>query len=137
MPTASELAAEIENDPQGLGYTGDNATDAGILNEVRSSIQLNRTSIPMGEIYGEVVWDPEWLGLSAIKREAFRQITSTASLDVTSQNIRDAMVEIFGAGSDTISNLQAILTRDASRAEELFGHGTHVSPSEVAEARRL
>lgn len=134
------LKTELATDPEGLGYENglnddSDAKDAELLNQPRPTIQVNRTAIPMGEVYGEVDWDDEWVNLTDVKRAAFRQITSTDSLNVSSQHIRDAFVTIFGSGSATLANLQAILTRDGSRLEELFGAGSRVTPSEVAKAR--
>lgn len=137
MVDLAELKTELDTDPTGLGYTGSDGGDAELLNEPRASIQLNRATIPMGEIYGQIDWDDEYLALGDAQKTVFRTITSTVSLDVRSQHIRDAFVAIFGGGSATIANLQAILTRDGSRAEELWGHGETVTPSQVADARRL
>lgn len=136
MIDLTELLTELTGDPEALGYTGDDVEDAATLNEVQAAIQLNRESIPMGEVYGKIVW-ADFIALSADRREAFRIITSTPDLDVRSQNIRDAFVAIFGGGSATLTNLQGILKRPASRAEELWGAGAYVTPSLCADARRL
>lgn len=138
MVDLQALADELTSNPLGLGYTGDDAADAGLLNDPGASGEtVRRSAIPMGEIYGQIDWDGEYLAMTPEKREAFQVITSTEYLDVTSQHIRDAFVAIFGAGSTTLGGLQSILDRDASRAEILFGVGVRVSPSHVADARRL
>ena len=128
------LHDELVNDPSGRGYTGDARTDEAILNDVRASIQLNRTAIPMGEIYGAVDWIADWLPLEDPKKAAFRQITSTEYLDVRSPTIHAAFAEIF-SGTDTLTALQAILTEAASRSAELWGRP--VTAAEIDDARAL
>jgi len=49
--------------------------------------------------------------------------------------VKQELGAIFPAGSQTRTNLIALLKRDGSRADEL-GLG-HVTPSHVADARRL
>lgn len=132
------LRDELAADPQGLGYTGSDVDDAARLNERGASGEtLLRKSIPMGEIYAQVEWTTEWADLTGVFREGFRQITSTETLDASSPRIRAALEAIFGTGSNTWANLAAIATRDATRAEILFGHGVRVTPSHCADARRL
>lgn len=131
------LKNELESDPQGLGYTGSDVGDADLLNERGASGEtVLRQAIPMGEVYAQVEWISEWLALTDVEREGFRQLTSTDTLDASSPRIRAALEAIFGAGSDTWSNLAAIATRPASRAEVLFGNGVRVTPSDAADARR-
>jgi len=137
MIVLSELKTELETDPAVLGYTGDDATDAAILNVKRASIQLERDAIPTYEVLGQVDWDGEWAALTDAQRHAFGIMTSTESIDARSQNIRDAFLFIFGAPSNTITALQGIITRDGSRGEELWGIHTVVTPSHCADARRL
>lgn len=132
------LLNELTLDPAALGYTGSDVDDAALLNEVGASGEtVLRQSIPMGEVYAQVEWTTEWLGLEAVRREGFRQVTSTETLDASSPRIRDALEAIFGSGSATWGNLAAIASRDASRAEILFGHGAKVTPSDCANARRV
>ena len=128
------LRDELDADPSGLGFTGDARTDEAILNDIRASIQLNRTAIPMGEIFGAVNWITDWLPLGDPQKAAFRQITSTDFLDVTSANIRTAFSEIFKT-TDTLIALQALLTESASRAVELWGQS--VTAAQVDDARAL
>lgn len=134
----SELKTELTTDPEAIGYdgAGDDAGDAALLNEIQASIQLNRSAIPMNEIYGAVDWIADWNGLSDAFKAAFQQITSTDVLDVTSPRIRSAFSTIFAA-TDTLTRLQGLLTQDGSRAEELWGEGARVTPSDVADARRI
>lgn len=129
------LRAELDLNPSSI-YSGDPRADEAAINLVRSQIQLHRNSIPMREVYAQVVW-ADFAALTEPKRTTFQIITSTDALDVTSANIRDAFVAIFGAGSTTLTNLQAILTRSASRAEQLWGDGVKVTAAQIADAREM
>ena len=136
MVNLTELKAEITTDPGVLGYTGDDAGDADILNQKRTSVQLNRSAIPMNEIYGAIDWIVDWNPLSEAFKAAFRQITTTTVLDVTSPRIRSAFSTIF-SGTGSLTRLQGLLTQDGSRAEELWGDGVVVTTSDIANARRI
>lgn len=142
MPTPSELAAEIEDDPQGLGYkeaNGDWKADdviADLMNDPSVySAQVWRTSVPMSDIYGAVDWS-ELSGDTGAKL-MFMTITQTDVLDADSANIRDAFADIFPSGSTSLSNLQNLVQKQGSRAEELWGDGTEISVGQVAEAANV
>lgn len=132
------LRDELTSDPQALGYTGSDVDDAALINEVGASGEtVLRQAIPMGEVYAQVEWTDEWATLTDVLRDGFRQLTSTDTLDATSPRIQSALEAIFGSASATWANIASIATRPASRAEVLFGHGAHVTTSNIADARRL
>ena len=133
------LANEINTDPQGMGYADPlpedhNAVVDLLKQDDPAGETFFRTSIPMSEIYAQVEWVSEWLNLTDVEREGFRQLTSTDSLDASSQRVRDAVEAIFGNGSATWSNLAGIVTRPARREEAVLGKGTSVTSQDVANA---
>lgn len=139
MPTLTELKSELDSDPQGLGYAaagwpdGDAQSVADIINDPAHGATIWRTNIPMSDVYAETDWS-EVIALGGTERQVFRQITSTAELDADSQNIRDAIGAIFGAGTNTRANLLSLVQKSGSRAEELWGDGVTISASEVGRA---
>ena len=138
-----ELYDEIVADPFALGYVvggnwiGDQAI-ADIMNDNTNggASDVRRTSVPMKEIFAEVVW-PDFITLSAERQNCFKLITSTSVLDASSPNIIDAFVAIFGAGSETLTALNALTLKVGSRGEVLWGEGTQVTASQVARAENL
>lgn len=139
MPTATELKNELNTDPQTLGYSaagwpeGPDQAVADFINDPAYGATIWRTNIPMSDVYAEVDWS-EVIALGEAERQVFRQITSTAELDADSQNIRDAIGAIFGAGTTTRANLLALVQKSGSRAEELWGDGVVIQASDVGRA---
>ena len=133
------LADEINNDPEALGYgqhlPGDHNSIVALLKQDDpTGTTYFRTSIPMSEVYAEVEWVNEWLALTDVEREGFRELTSTDAFDASSQNVRDAVEAIFGNGSQTWANLGGIVTRPARREEVVLERGSSVTSQDVAKA---
>jgi hypothetical protein len=126
------LAAEINADPNGYGYSlTDNAATAALLNEARAAIRIDRDVIPAHEVIDAL--DPaEWAGVTAQEKERIALIVSAGEVNVKSPNTRTAFGTAFGGGTTTRANLLALQTRDGSRAEQLFGQG--VTSANVNEA---
>lgn len=136
---ATALADELTNDPDGIGYAGPLADSdynglRDLLNERRAAYSVFRENVPMGDIYGAVDWDGDFLNLSAEQRAAFRLVTSTDTLDAVSQNIQDVFTSFFPGGSETRTALLELVQRDASRAEHLFGVGTVITSTDIQTA---
>lgn len=133
------LKDELANDPSGIGYTGDDAADAELLNETpRSGTSVTRETIPTDEIRRAVV-PAEWPSSNADApvRDLLLFHTQGEQINPNDPNVRQAFLDAFPAGTTTRQNLAALQTREGSRAEELFGEeGVSVTPSDVANARR-
>lgn len=133
------LKTELTTDPAVLGYAshitaGRMGELAKLINEVRGTIVISRGVIETHEIF-EATDPTEWGALSADEKQRYQGILSMGTVDVDGDNVRDAFLAMFAAGSTTRANLAALRTRDGSRADELFG--SDVSFTQIAEALRL
>jgi hypothetical protein len=131
------LATEINTDPQGLGYAarralGDDAGIAGLLNQVRSGIQVGSGVVPAYAVFRAIV-RADFAALTAADRQLIQMILSMGQVDLTDPNTRAAFAGAF-AGTATQTNLQALQSRPGSRAEQLFGAASTVAAADVARA---
>jgi len=130
------LKAELDLDPNGYGYGSSDAVDADLLNLVRLDVIVNRAEIPTSEIR-EAVVAADWGALSASQRDVMVFHTTGDMVNPNAVNVRAAFLDAFPGGSTTRANLGALQTRQGSRSEQLFGLDVRVTPSDVADARRL
>lgn len=137
------LKAELTNDPLELGLTvlvADDEANANALNLVRDTIQVDRESIPVSEIAKAIDRD-EYNAASEADRQWIEMVTSGGDVNPeTGSEVREGLLQIFGAGTESRTKLQALLTEDGSRIQQLFKAGTvsfggPVTPSDVANAR--
>lgn len=137
------LKAELTNDPAGLGLTvlaADDEANANALNLVRETIQVDRESIPVSEITKAIDRD-EFNAASAADRQWIQTITSGGDINPKSGGeVREGLLQIFAVGTESRTNLLALVTEAASRATQLFKAGTIstdelITPSIVAQAR--
>jgi hypothetical protein len=131
------LKFEITNDPNGYGYAtpyaaGEDSAVSAILNEVRAAIDIDRGLVESYEIVNCIV-PSEWAALSAAEKDRIAFIVSAGRIDTRATNVRNAFTTAFGAGTSTRANITAILTRNGSRAEQLFGGP--VVHEDIAKAR--
>jgi len=112
------LAAEVTNDPLGLGYAGmSNAQVATSLNA------LTRTK-PRPALTGAAIFNAlvpaEYEALTATEQDRVRWITDVGEVDIsTGTNARAILLAAFGAGTTTRSNIAALTQEAISRATEL------------------
>lgn len=139
----SALKLELTNDPLELGLTtlpADDEANANILNLVRDTIQIDRESIPLAEIMVNIDRD-EFLAAAEGDRNWIMAIGAGGSVNPKAGGeVREGLLQIFSAQSETRANLLAILTEDGSRITQLFKAGTlsfggAVTPSDIALAR--
>lgn len=131
------LAAELTGDPLTRGYSGmTDAEAAADLNTVYRTRQLER--LDPADAY-DVVDVSEFLALTDAQRDEIWNIvhlgTAAGILVTAGSRARARFIAIFGAGSDTIAALLALITEDISRGGEL-GLG-YVKPGHVTKARAL
>lgn len=137
------IKSELTNDPLTLGLTvlaADDVANADKLNLVRSTIQVDRESIPVSDVVKAIDAD-EFIALSQPQRDYVALITAGGSVNPKSGGeVREALLQFFGAQSETRASLIALLTESASRITQLFKAGTLsyggvVTPSDVSNAR--
>lgn len=131
------LHDELSTDPLTRGYsTMTDAEAADDLNTVYRTRTVER--LDQADVYNAVVM-AEFTALSAEgRREVWDivQVGGASGLWVRpGDTARERFIALFGAGSDTIQALAALLTEDISRAQEL-GLGT-VKPGHVTKAWAL
>jgi hypothetical protein len=133
----SALKSELQTDPSGIlagiPAGADNAL-AAALNATRQTINIDKTSIKNGELYG-LVNQSELAALSAAAKQNFGWLMSIQDIDPSIANIRQAFTAMFPNGTATFTAVTNALTRKGSRAEQLFGAGTVIHDSDVAKAK--
>lgn len=128
------LKTEVTTDPETLGYTGDDVADADLLNGGVTR-QVQRETVSSREVV-EAIIPGDWTGIADATRQHLLLALGLDQINVKAPNIRSLFQTAFQS-TNTLTALQALQNRDGTRAEELFGVGVSVTPSEIANARRL
>lgn len=140
------LKAELTNNPLALtGYlplsnSANDEANASALNLVRVQCQIDREAIPVSDVVKAIDAD-EFIALSQPQRDYVALITNGGTVNPKNGGeVREALLQFFGAASETRGSLTALLTESTSRANQLFKLGTLsvgqlVTPSDVANAR--
>ncbi len=125
------LKLEITTDPAAIGYAaagGDHVAIAKLLN--KSGRSIDRESISSGVLVS-CLDQTEFTALTA-PQKAYLNLFVTAGEVPMTQKTRQALRNMFPAGSETRQAINQATKRDASRAKELgFGR---VTESDVADA---
>lgn len=128
-----KLQAEITTDPMALGYAGKSDQQiADLLNSMGTGRVIGRSIVPSQEII-EATVPGEWAALAAAEKQRYQTITGAGEVNLKGPNTRAMLGAMFGAGTQTRTNLVALQTKTVSRAEEL-GLG-FIYPGHVAKAR--
>lgn len=148
MIDITELAAEIENDPQTLGYAapaalGDCTSIAAKLNAKTGSgaASIARTSVGKGDLVQALLPVAFLLPtLTAAKQAVWGHVLamlngSDGAVRIT-QAVSGALAAAQADGLLTAAQAGAITHRTGSRAEVLWGDGAIVTDRDVAEALR-
>lgn len=139
----SAIKAELQNDPKTLGLTvlpADDEANANKLNEVRPELTIDRESIPASEISKAIDRD-EFNALSAADRQWIQMITSSGSVNPKQGGeVYEGILQLFAAGTESRTNLVAILKEPANRINQmhktgLLQAGGSVTPSDISQAR--
>ncbi len=139
----SELNTELTTDPQTLGYApadGNDVADGDIINLPRVGNQRDNFVTPFD--IEEAVDAADWPSANneQFKRDLWRDVLLSAGFEGTinanANNVRAKVLVVFSAGSTTRTNLEALQTRDGSRAEVLWGDNSIVTTVAIAKALR-
>jgi hypothetical protein len=139
------IKAELTNDPLAFGYVAPPAIDdvgnADKMNLVRSALQIDREAIPITEVMVQIDRD-EFAALSAADRQWLQLISANGSVDPRNGGeVREGLLQLFGAASESRENLLSIITEDSNRVNHMFkagllSQGGIVTPSTIADARQ-
>ncbi|NIQ89663.1 MAG: hypothetical protein GWN93_11675 [Deltaproteobacteria bacterium] len=129
------LANELITDPLGRGYS--TMTDKEAAADMNTLYRTRELDILSGGVVYDAVDIPEFQALSTSgKAEVWNISHLGAEIPVgPTSKARSRFITLFGAQSDTISNLQDIITIAISRGEEL-GWGI-VKTGDIEKARAL
>ena len=120
MSKQSVVQAEQANDPVSIGYTGNDVSDAALMNSLTTGRTTIAASVTSSDIY-EAMVRSEYDALSASDKVSIDQILGLGDGIPTDSGskTRADILAIFGGGSTTWSNLVAVVTSTISRATEL------------------
>jgi hypothetical protein len=138
MVDRTALAAELQADPAALGYapliaSGADQAIADLLNATRARITLPRALVPSWQLVNAIV-PSEYAALAQAARDYLTMLAAAGAVQLGGGPVRDGLAMIFGAGTATRANLMALLDRQGSRTEQLFGDSVTVSALDVARA---
>lgn len=139
------LKTEIATDPLTLGYgaivaKGDDASVATVLNAsltaaVPNSAQF-RSNVTPAEVI-DAIAPADFTAATALQVAKLQLILLPGVVDCTKANVRGALQGLFAAASQATKNaLIAVVSRQGSRAEMLFGAGVVATASDVSFALR-
>lgn len=135
----AQLKIEIETDPSLRGYaahltTGSDHKTTDLLNALTTST-VERDIVSAHEVY-EAILPAEWAALTSVEKQRVQTLLGMGQVNLKGSNTRASLGAVFITGTTTRGNLLALQTRVCSRAEQLFGTGTVITPEEVAKALR-
>ena len=149
--TIALLDAELTNDPVSLSYSYskvDDTRDAAIADIINNAAgdkdrTVNHVSVDAASMRAITTFDA-YDGLSASETAWFTWLTGNGEIAVTTENLED-LAGIGGTSRWALADRTVMEPRmvalmqftDGSRAQELWGEGFRVTPSQVAQARAV
>lgn len=127
------LKIEILTDPAiiPLITAGNHVAAADALNVIRPALTIRRDIIPAYELF-EAINAGEYSGLTATERQRLQTILGMGQVNLKGDNTRASLAVMFGPGTLTRAAIIALIDRQGSRAEQLFGSGTRITPADIA-----
>lgn len=112
----SILSEELANDPEALGYS--TMTDAEVVVAINTVDRtVNRASISGSELLDQTD-ATEYSSRTAEQKANWLSLCGIDSIDPFGSAVQVA-IDVWGGGSQTIINLQAVRVETLSRAQEL------------------
>lgn len=142
-PTATQIRAEIDADPKSLGYAalkvlsnGPQAV-AARMNELNTvpADTLFRPYVSLEDMLAEIVFS-EYSAWTAAQKTNIEQLLRGARVKTGSANMRMTLGAVIPVGSSRTA-MVALASRQAARAEILWGDGIVVTDTQVADALAL
>jgi hypothetical protein len=132
------LKSDILTGPLSSELTGKtDAAIADILNEQRVGVahRVPADPLPSQTVFSAFV-PSDLAALTTLQIQILQLALVCGEVDLRAANVRTILSNAFPAGSATRTALAALVNRDGSRTEALFGSGVTITPSDVANARR-
>lgn len=127
------LNSELTVDPATLGYTGDDAGDAALLNVVNRN--RNRASMTGKEVK-DTIATADWASRTDAQKSNMLSLFARDDLDPFGIDADIMVEEMAGHTGTTIADLAVARVETVSRIRELeIGFGDTVSEGQVAKAR--
>lgn len=137
------LHDQIEADPQAIGYkepNGDWKGDqviADLFNDSALGAVIERSNVSAEEIIQQITI-VDWRALSTGDQLYCQLLMPLGNIDTTSATeVRAALLAIFAPGTDTRDNLIAVVERQGSPAEVVWGEGTRITAGNVGHSANL
>lgn len=138
------LKTELNTDPNGYGYAdaiaiGDMRVLADKLNQTRAAISIPRPDVTPMEILEAIRVTDFIANASVLYASWFESLTQFASVrilkvDGSDTRVMTNLMTLLTNGSQSEVRLRALASRQGSRAEQLFGPGTVVTPEDCSKA---
>jgi hypothetical protein len=126
------LKNEVDGDPASLGYAGKtNQQIVDLLNATNTGRTLPNTAVPVQDIFNAID-NADWPAVASVSESKLQTLLQMPSIDASNANTRAIMSSIFGAGTQTRTNLLALANRTVSRAQELG-----LEPVTLVDVRRI
>lgn len=129
------LRTEIDTDPKSLGYEGKTSQE---ITDLLNTVGLSAETVDAGVIDAyEVVNALEGTDVAALttlQLQRLSLVVSAGLVDISAAKIQSFLAGLFGAGTDTRTNLIALGQKSASRAEVL---GLPIVKKEFVERAQL
>ena len=128
------LKDEIQNDPLARGYLG--MTDVEVAESLNTvNREVNKESISASEIFNALDRS-EFIALSAANKARVDRVMSLGNPILIQGNVKDELMDVFIAGSQTRANLAAVIKIPVSRAREI-GIGNISTPRLTGDISRI
>lgn len=145
------LKTECTTDPTNIGV--DDAFSAGadgrvaeILNQVRGTIAIRRNDVTPLEVLESIdlrdfIANPPGVNNMPMAQSWLESLTQFAAVrlfnnDGTDSLVKDNLDRLLANTQGSQNRLNTVGVRNGSRAEQLFGQGTTISPNDVVIARQ-
>jgi len=132
MSNFDVLKTEVTTDPLGRGYSA--MSNEAVATDLNTVYREEDVDLVRGQDIFEAVVPAEYNALTDKQMALLHAIIGMGDIQVNGTNTRDALLAMFGAGTETRSNLAELQKQGISRGQEL-GLGI-VKPGHVEEVRR-
>lgn len=130
MGYIQDLKNELDSDPLARGYS--TMTDQQVADDLNTKYRSFNLPFMTGTEVADAIVTSEYNALADAQKDRVIALTNRDSINPFGFSAT-VMIDIFGAGSDTISALQASRVEPISRAQELFERDVKVG--QVTDAR--